>query len=120
MCQTIFESTCTRPAKVPKPQSQPAMRAAFQHDIDDVFQGHVPEMRASGAGPADMHPHPVGRDVSHGVIQHLDVHRRDLAEFLQAQVGELGVPAQGQVGTVELKQEPGLDDGPILPSHHLG
>ncbi len=59
-------------------------------------------MRAAGARPADVHAHAVGRNIGHGMIEHLDVHPGHVAELLQAQVRELGVTAQGQIGAVDL------------------
>jgi hypothetical protein len=77
-------------------------RPTLDDHVGDVPEGHVAMVRAAGARPADVHAHPIGRNVGHGVIEHLDVHPGHVAELLQAQVSELGVAAQGQIGAVDL------------------
>src|SRR5262245_48047757 len=182
--QTISESTSSRPAKVPKPQSTPAMtfsppttrayctmrsatssgcstkfevesitpgmmdlavgqlhvlphlpfvavagvraakrqrlRPSFEHDVDDVLQRHVLVVGTLGRGPANVHAHALGRDLSDRVVERLDVGGDHLAEFFEAQMGEYHVAAERQVGTVELQHQAGVHDGAVFARHHVG
>ena len=54
------------------------------------------------------------------MIERLDVQLRALAEFRQAQIGVLDVPAHGEVGAVDLQDEAGFGDGLVFVPHGLG
>src|SRR5262249_29525296 len=73
-----------------------------------------------GRGPANVHAHALGRNVSDRVVERLDVGGDHLAEFLEAQMGEHHVAAERQVRTVELQHEAGVLDGAVLARHHVG
>src|SRR5262245_24627586 len=74
----------------------------------------------AGAGPADVHAHPLGRNVGDGVVEHVDVHLRHVAELREAQVGKLRVAAQREIGAIDLQYEARLHDGLVFPLHHVG
>jgi hypothetical protein len=95
-------------------------RPPLDDDVHDVPERHVPMVGTAGARPADVHAHPVGGDVRDGVVENIHVHLGYLPELLQGQVRELGVPTEGEVGTVDLEDEASLHDGLILALHHVG
>ena len=73
-----------------------------------------------GVAPAHVQAHPVGRYAGQGVLQDLHVHLDYLDELLLTEVRELGDPGHGQVGTIDLEQQPGVDDGVVVVLHHVG
>ena len=74
-------------------------------------------MRPLVIPPAQVHAHLLGRDVLEGVIERFDVESRHLPKLLEALVGELDVPAHGEVGAVDLQDEPGPRDRLVLVAH---
>ena len=70
--------------------------------------------------PAQVHADLFRRDVRQGVIERLDVHAGDLAEFLEAEIGEEGVAAKGQVGTVDLQHQTRLGHGLVFLTQRIG
>ena len=61
-----------------------------------------------------------GRDARDRVVQRLDVQPRRLAEILEAEIGMLDVPAHGEIGAIELQDQPGIDDRLVFRPHRLG
>ena len=87
------------------------LRPSFENDVDDVLQRHVLVVGTLGRGPANVHAHALGRDVSDRVVERLDESGDHLAEFFQAQMGKHHVAAERQVRTVELQHEASVHDG---------
>jgi hypothetical protein len=56
----------------------------------------------------------VRRHAGERVVQRLDVEPRHPAELLEAETGELDVPAHREVGAIHLEQEPRADHGLVL------
>ena len=95
-------------------------RLRREHDVDDVGERHVAVMRAFVVAPAKMHAQLFRRNVGDRMIERLDVQLRALAEFRQAQIGVLDVPAHAEVGAIDLQDEAGLGDGLVFVTHRIG
>ena len=92
------------------PGKERAAGRPLQHDVHDVLQGDVRVMRRHRAAPADVHPHAVRGEAGRGLVEHLHVPLDEPAELPEGQVGEDGVPAQREIGTVELQEEARVND----------
>jgi hypothetical protein len=77
-------------------------------------------MRAFVIAPADMHPHPVGGHVAQCVVENLHVTGNPLEILLVAAVLVHHVPAEAEIGAVELEVVAGSDDGFIFRAHRFG
>ena len=95
-------------------------RFRLQEDRRNFRQRNVVIVRAFVIAPADMKPHALGRDVAHRVVQHLDMLRRALQEFLLAQVLKAGVMRHGEIGAIELQREARVIDRLVFRLHRRG
>jgi len=57
-----------------------------------------------------MHTHPIARHISQRRVQHRHDILDEAKELGQRPVAEIQMPLQPEIGTVELQQEPMLDD----------
>ena len=96
------------------------MRAARQHDVDDVLDLDVGVVRRHGRAPAHMHAHALGRQVAHRVVERGDIDGDDLAVVGERQIEVDHVPQHREVGAIELEDEAGLDDRLVFAPHHVG
>ena len=96
------------------------MRAARQHDVDDVLDLDVGVVRRHGRAPAHMHAHALGRQVAHRVVERGDIDGNDLAVVGERQVEIDHVPQHREIGTIELEDKAGLDDRLVFAPHHVG
>ena len=85
-----------------------------EDDIDDVGERHIHLVRRFVIAPAQVHPHLLGRDIPHRVVERLDMQPRLPAELLERQIDELDVAAHPEVGTIELQDEAGAGDRLVL------
>src|SRR6266850_4742114 len=92
----------------------------LQRHRQELAQRDVAMVRALVVAPAEVQAHPIGRDVTQGVIERLDVGRSDLQELGVAQLVEHEVPPHRQVGAVDLQHEPGAMDRVVLLLHDVG
>ena len=116
---TLEQSPLVRVPRVRRLHREAARPRRKQH-VDDVAERHVVMMRPLVVPPAHVQPRSLRRHVRQRVIERLDVQARHLAELVEAQVGELDVPAHPEVGTVDLQVDAGAGDRLVLPLHGVG
>ena len=76
-----------------------ACDARLEGDVDDLGQRQVEGVRAFVVAPADVQPHPVGRQALGRGVERRDVALGDLAaEFVVGQVAVLVVAAEPRSG----------------------
>ena len=85
----------------------------LEHDVGDVRERHVVGVRAVPAAPAQVVPDAVGGQAVQGVVEHLDAVSRVAAVGVQVELG-VAVPGRRDPCVVDLKDEPGVDDRPVL------
>src|SRR5690348_5189003 len=90
-----------------------AARAHLEDDVDDVPERNVALVRSVEAAPADVQPDLLAGDVAKRVIERVDPKLR-IAPVLRDAHLRIHLPAVGQVGIVDLQEEAGVDDCPIL------
>ena len=73
-----------------------------------------------GVPPTKMKPHAVGRQAGQGVLQDFYMHLHYLDKLFLTQVRELGDPGHRKVGTIDLKQQAGVDYGFVVIFHDFG
>jgi len=91
-----------------------------QKDREDVPERHVAVVWPLVVAPADVQAHPLGRQSGHCVVEGFHVHGRDLLELPEREVLELVVPSGRKIGTVELEDEAGSNDGGVLALEDVG
>ena len=99
-----------------------AVAAGFdaQHQIDDVFERHVGDMRRIKAAPANVIANALLRQSFDGVIERFDAHRRPFPILLEL-IGRKGHVAHvGKKGVVDLHHEAGIDDRFVFLAQRLG
>ena len=94
-----------------------ALGTGREDEVEDVGEGDVVVMRPLVVAPAEVDPELLGRDVGHRVIERREVQAGHPPELLEAEVGELDVPAHGQVRTVQLQDEAGPRHRLVLVPH---
>ncbi len=95
-------------------------RLCAQYDTGDRGKRNIPMMRARVVSPTDVQPHPVGRNPVDGEIQSLDVALGEPNKFGIRKLCKGQMAAHRQIRTVDLQQEPCLDDGLVFFPHRLG
>src|SRR5215831_18916460 len=101
-----------------RPYDRQGRRPRLEQYIDDVSERHVMVMWCLTGPPAHVHTDALRWNVARGGVERRDVLRHHCAELRDGEIRKPGA-AQGQVGTIELQEETGLDDGVVLPLHHL-
>ena len=77
-------------------------------------QRDIGGVRAVPAAPADVIAHAVLGDALQRMVQHFDAHQRIALVLLDARLRIEHVPGARKARVVELQDEAGVDDGPIL------
>src|SRR5882724_561787 len=90
-------------------------------DVDELGDGTIPHVRPLAIPPAQVQAHAVRRDTLQSIVDRGDVLRDELAVVREGLLGELrAVPGHGEFRTIELEEEAGLDDGPVLVLERVG
>lgn len=77
-------------------------RPRLEDDVRDVGERNVAMVRPLVVRPAEMDEHALRRNARHRSVQRFDVQGCILSELIEALVGELNVPARGELGAVDL------------------
>jgi hypothetical protein len=93
---------------------QQGLRLGLQHHRQDGRQGDVLVVRALVVAPAHVHAHAIGRYGHQRMVQrlHVQLDPAQVGVFLQILVHH--VPAQAEIGRVQLQDEARIDDGVVL------
>src|SRR6266849_4139231 len=97
-----------------------SVRPRKKNDVDDVFERYVAVVRPFVVAPAQVHAHAFGRNVRGGAVERFDVQPCFLAEFFQGEARVLDVPPHGEVGAIDLQDDPGLRYRFVLVAHGIG
>jgi hypothetical protein len=99
-----------------------AIAASFdaQHQIDDVFERHVGDVRRVKAAPANVIADAFFRQSLDGVIERLDADRRPFAILLELIGREGHVVHVRQERVVDLHDQAGIDDRLVFLAQRFG
>ena len=79
---------------------------------EEVVEGHVPSVRPLVVAPADVQADGAGVDTDKGGVDRPDHELDPREELLERPIGEQGMAFEGEVGSIDLQDEPTLDDRP--------
>src|SRR5688572_12198934 len=96
------------------PLDREAARIYLVKNLEDVGQGYVVVVRAWVVAPADVDADPIGVDTLQRMVERLDVELDRGSKLGHRRVGKLQVTALGEIGAVDLKEEPAANDRPVL------
>ena len=91
-----------------------------QHQIDDVLERQVGDVRRVKAAPADVIADAVLRQAGDGVVERVDAHRGPFAILRQLGGGKRHVVHVGQKRVVDLHHQPGIDYRLVFLAQRLG
>ena len=92
----------------------------MQHEINDIFQRHVGDMRRVTAAPADVIANALFRQSLDGVIERLDTDRRPFPIFLELIGGEGHVVHVRKKRIVDLHHQAGVDNRFVFFAQRFG
>ncbi|HEV2583575.1 MAG TPA: hypothetical protein VGT44_22130, partial [Ktedonobacteraceae bacterium] len=88
--------------------------AGLQRIGQDRPQGNITVVRPLVVAPTEMQPQAIRRDIPHRLVECLDVQGAVvLAPVLTA------YPADAEIGTIQLQEKAGFDDGVVFLLHCL-
>src|SRR5262245_26643567 len=93
-------------------------RPPREQHVDNVSEWYVVVVWRLTGTPADVHADVLRCNITGGGVERLDILGHYCAELRDREIRKPGA-AQGEVRAVELQEETGLDDGVVLPLHHL-
>src|SRR6266705_1805928 len=91
-----------------------------EQEIHDVAQAEVMDVRPLPATPTEVVAHALLWDAGQGVIERVDVPGLYASVLLQRGSWKPHVPRFAQPWIVDLKDESGLDNGPVFGFQGLG
>ena len=97
-----------------------APTCAWYSTGEDVLERDVEGVRALVVAPAHVQADPTRVDPRQRAVDGADHQLDPRQEVGERPVGEEGVALEGEVGGVDLEQQPALDDGVVLRAQRLG